>query len=196
MDSSLFHVTRRKMTEKEEEKIEKNTPVEETKEENIGNLEAQVLEYKNKYLRALAEIENTRKRLTKEKIESQSFAIQNVIEDMLQPIDHFELALSHAEAIPGEAGIWAKGFAMILQQLRQVLSDYGVSSFDSLNCPFDPNLHEAVEVEERTDVPEGIVIGEFQKGYQLGGRTIRAARVKVSTRKENGTASHNKEENK
>ena len=151
--------------------------------EIIGNLEAQVLEYKDKYLRALAEIENTRKRLTKEKIESQSFAIQNVIADLLQPVDHFELALKHAEAVPGEAAKWALGFEMILQQLRQVLADHGVTAFDSLNCSFDPHLHEAVETENRDDLPEGTIIQEFQKGYQLGGRTIRAARVKVSTKK-------------
>jgi molecular chaperone GrpE len=165
-----------------QENKEISTP-EKPQEDIIGNLEAQVLEYKNKYLRALAEIENTRKRLTKEKLESQSYAIQNVVSDMLQPIDHFEIALKHAEAIPGEAATWAMGFEMILQQLRQVLADHGVTSFDSLNCIFNPHLHEAVETEERNDLPEGTIIQEFQKGYQLGSRTIRAARVKVSTKK-------------
>lgn len=171
------------MTESTNQNDTENSVKQPDSSEIIGNLEAQVLEYKDKYLRALAEIENTRKRLTKEKIESQSYAIQNVVADMLLPIDHFELALKHAEAVPGEAAKWALGFEMILQQLRQVLADNGVTAFESLNSPFDPHLHEAVETMERDDVPEGTIVQEFQKGYQLGGRTIRAARVKVSTKK-------------
>ncbi len=71
---------------------------------------------------------------------------------------------------------------MILEQLRQVLQDHGVSSFSSMNQPFDPHVHEAVETEERPDVPEGTVVFEFQKGYRLGGRTIRPARARVATR--------------
>jgi molecular chaperone GrpE len=171
------------MAESQEMNATENFVKQSEKPETIGNLEAQVLEYKDKYLRALAEIENTRKRLTKEKIESQTFAIQNVVSDMLQPIDHFEFALKHAEAAPGDAAKWALGFEMILQQLRQVLADHGVIAFESLNCPFDPHRHEAVETEEREDMPEGTIIQEFQKGYQLSGRIIRAARVKVSTKK-------------
>jgi molecular chaperone GrpE len=83
---------------------------------------------------------------------------------------------------------------MILEQLRQVLSDHGVTSYESMNQPFDPHVHEAVETEERPDVPEGTVVYEFQKGYRLGGRTIRPARVRVATRPawENDPAQENK----
>lgn len=151
-----------------------------TPEETVSALEREVQEYKDKYLRALAEIENSRKRLSKEKIESQTYAVQNVVADLLQPIDHFEQALQHAERANSEVGHWAKGFEMILQQLRQVLEDHGVSSFSSTGQPFDPHLHEAVETEERADIPDGTVVFEFQKGYRIGGRTIRAARVRVS----------------
>ena len=157
-------------------------PVPPSPEEEIKQLKQDVSEYKDKYLRALAEIENTRKRLAREKLESQSFAVQNVISDLLQPIDHFEHALKHSEASSKEIAHWALGFEMILQQLRSVLEDHGTATFDSLGALFDPHLHEAVETEEREDVPEGTIIEEFQKGYTLSGRTIRAARVKVATR--------------
>jgi molecular chaperone GrpE len=153
-----------------------------TPEGTVASLQAEVQEYKDKYLRALAEAENTRKRLAREKIESQSYAVQNIVVDLLQPIDHFEKALHHAEEAKGDITTWAKGFEMILDQLRQVLSDHGVSSYESLNLPFDPHLHEAVETEERPDVPEGTVVFEFQKGYRLGGRPIRPARVRVARR--------------
>jgi molecular chaperone GrpE len=148
----------------------------------IASIQAEAQEYKDKYLRALAEAENTRKRLAREKVESQSYAVQNIVVDLLQPIDHFEQALHHAEEAKGDITTWAKGFEMILEQLRQVLSDHGVTSYQSLNFSFDPHMHEAVETEERPDVPEGTIVHEFQKGYRLGGRTIRPARVRVATR--------------
>lgn len=146
----------------------------------VEALKKEVNEYKDKYLRALAEVENTRKRLSREKIESQSFAVQNIVADLLQPIDHFEQALKHSKGANKEIAHWAVGFEMILQQLRQVIADHGAAPFDSLGCVFDPHLHEAVETEERDDVAEGIIIFEFQKGYKLAGRVIRAARVKVA----------------
>ena len=151
-----------------------------TPETVTEELRAEVQEYKDKYLRALAEIENSRKRLSREKVEAQSYAVQNIVVDLLQPIDHFEQALTHAEGAEGDVSTWAKGFAMILDQLRHVLADHGVSSYESINQPFDPHLHEAVETVERPDVPEGTVVFEFQKGYRIGGRTIRPARVQVS----------------
>lgn len=150
-------------------------------QKTVQEYKQQADEFKDKYLRALAESENSRKRLAKEKVESQSFAVQNIVSDLLQPIDHFEQALHHTKHVKGEIAHWAKGFEMILQQLRQVLEDHGVTSYDSKGAVFDPHLHEAIETEERTDVPVGTIVFEFQKGYRLGGRTIRAARVRVAT---------------
>jgi molecular chaperone GrpE len=167
------------MTESEQP-LEVSAPL--PPESDLSALQTELQEYKDKYLRSLAEMENTRKRLTREKVESQSYAVQNIVTDLLQPIDHFEQALLHAESAKGDITTWAKGFEMILGQLRQVLSDHGVSSYESKDLPFDPHLHEAVETEERPDVPEGTVVFEFQKGYRIGGRTIRPARVRVSTR--------------
>jgi len=147
----------------------------------LQKLESEVAEFKDKYFRALAEIENTRKRLTREKLESQSWAIQNVVVDFLQPLDHFEVALKHAENAQPEIKHWALGFEMILNQMKQVLSDHGVESFDSRGAPFDPHKHEAIETEERLDIPAGTVLEEFTRGYSLASRVIRPAKVKVST---------------
>jgi len=183
-----------------EETIEEVEAVEEVvegPEEGLEKIQAEAKEFKDKYLRALAELENTRKRLSREKIESQSFAIQNVVLDLLQPIDHFEQALNHAEHADKAVAHWAKGFEMILQQLKQVLEDHGVTSFTSLSQQFDPHLHEAVETEESEEVAEGTIIFEFHKGYKLGNRTIRAARVRVATRpKNNETQTKEEQEEK
>ena len=170
----------------EEEPVEVVEEAEEPSKEAAKEIEEEAKEFKEKYLRALAELENSRKRFSREKIESQSFAIQNVVLDLLQPIDHFEQALAHAEHADATVAHWAKGFEMILYQLKQVLEDHGVTSFTSLGSTFDPHLHEAVETEESEEVAEGTITFEFHKGYKLGSRTIRAARVRVATRPKNG----------
>ncbi len=138
-------------------------------------------EFKDKYLRALAEIENSRKRLMRERVEAQGLAVQNVIVDMLQPFDQLEMALHHADKAAPEVKAWAMGFQMILEHFRQVFSTHGVSSFTSVGMLFDPHLHEAIETEEKSDVQEGTILQEFQKGYRMGGKTIRPAKVKVAT---------------
>lgn len=173
------------MTEekKEEEKVEV-PPV-----EAAPSMEAELQDFKDKYFRALAEIENTRKRLTREKLESQSFAIQNVIADFLQPLDHFEKALQAAENSSQEVKHWAIGFEMILQQMKQALADHGVVGFDSMNQVFDPHLHEAIETEESSVVAPGTVIQEIVRGYKIGNRVIRPAKVKVSTAPSQNSAS-------
>jgi len=148
--------------------------------EALMNALNEVKEYKDKYLRALAEIENSRKRLTREKLDSQAIAIQGVISDFLEPLDHMEQALKHASLLVGDVQVWAQGFQMILQQFYQVLESYDVTSFSSVGMLFDPHLHEAIEVEERADVQEGIILHEFKKGYKMGSKTVRPAKVRVA----------------
>lgn len=148
-------------------------PVEEIQQE----LES---EYKDKYLRLLAESENMRKRLAKEKQEMTAYALQQVLAEFLSPIDHMENALGYTEQMSEEVKHWSLGFQMILTQFKDVLSNHGAKSFTSQGAPFDPHFHEAVETVERTDIPAGIVVEEFVKGYKMGERVLRPARVKVS----------------
>ena len=150
-------------------------------EDEIVKLKAELAEFKDKYFRQLAETENTRKRLQKEKIESQSFAIQDVVLDFLQPLDHFEQALNASQNSSDEVKHWAIGFRMILQQLKQVIQDNGITTFDSIGEMFDPHLHEAIETEEMANFAEGTIIQEFTRGYKMGSRVIRPAKVKVAT---------------
>lgn len=150
-------------------------------EDEIIKLKAELAEFKDKYFRQLAETENTRKRLQKEKIESQSFAIQDVVLDFLQPLDHFEQALNASQNSSDEVKHWAIGFRMILQQLKQVIQDNGITTFDSIGEMFDPHLHEAIETEEMANFAEGTIIQEFTRGYKMGSRVIRPAKVKVAT---------------
>ncbi len=146
----------------------------------IADLQKQLDDMKDKYLRALADGENARKRLAKEKQEIVRFAIENAIGEFLPAIDHFENALRFAESATGDVKNWAIGFQMILSQFKEVLQNYGINAFHSEGNLFDPHLHDAVEIDETDHAPEGTILKEFTKGYKSSARTIRPARVKVA----------------
>lgn len=158
-------------------------PIEEVIEAEVDPLEqskTEASEYKDKYLRLLAESENMRKRLSKEKQEMTAYALQQIIAEFLAPIDHMENALGFTEQMSDEVKHWGLGFQMILTQFKDVLADHGANSFVSKDTPFNPHLHEAVETMERDDIAPGIVVEEFVKGYKMGDKVLRPARVKVS----------------
>ena len=174
------------MSEKEE-KLQPEAATQDTTaqveaiEDSVGKLQTELSEFKDNYFRALAEIENTRKRLQREKIESQTYALQNIVCDFLQPLDHFEQALKHTKEASAEIKAWAIGFEMMLAQFKQVLADHGVTSFDSKGQQFDPHAHEAIETEETQKEAPGTILEEYVRGYKLASRVIRPAKVKVAT---------------
>ena len=137
-------------------------------------------DWKDKYLRTLAEMENMRKRMQKERQDMTRFGIENAIGEFLPAIDNFENALRFAESAGGEVKVWALGFEMILTQFKEVLHNHGIVSFHSEGNTFDPLIHEAVETVETEDHPDGMVLQEFSKGYKSATRTVRPARVKVA----------------
>ncbi|MCB1114743.1 MAG: nucleotide exchange factor GrpE [Chlamydiia bacterium] len=144
------------------------------------DLEAEIQDYKNKYLRQLAETENTRKRLQKEKQELTDYAISNVIADFLGPIDHMESALSHTDNMSEEVKHWGVGFKMILTQFKDVLKENGVKQMNAMGEMFDPHLHEAIEVIETDEFAPGTIVEECLRGFKMGEKVIRPARVKVA----------------
>src|SRR5207237_11277 len=98
----------------------------------------------------------------------------------LQPLDHFEQALQSSQGASDEIKKWVVGFQMILTQFKQVLQDNGIIALESVGQQFDPHMHEAIETEETTVYPEGIVIQEFSRRYKMGTRIVRPAKVKVA----------------
>lgn len=145
-----------------------------------SSLEQQLQDYKDKYFRLLAEMENSRKRLQKEKHEMIRFSVENAIAEMITPIDTLEQALQFTDKMSAETRNWAIGFQMILSQFKDALSNQGITPFSSSGEKFDPHKHEAVEIEETTSHAEGTILKEFVKGYRSGERVIRHARVKVA----------------
>ncbi len=156
------------------------TPSEETPNDPLINLQEELKECQEKYLRMLAEAENSRKRMQKERQEMTQYAVENVLAEFLHPIDSFEKALQFAESMSPEVKNWAVGFEMLLSQFKQVLSQHGVQEYHSVGKPFDPHIHEAVEMMATTEYPPGVVVEEFVRGYKMGERPIRVARVKVA----------------
>lgn len=150
----------------------------------IDEMETSLKECQDKYLRLLAESENARKRMQKERQELMKYAVENAIAEFLAPLDSFEKALKFAEQMSDEVKHWAVGFEMILGQFKQVLNHHGVVEYTSVGKPFDPHMHEAVEVVVSKEHPPGIVLQEFSRGYKIGERPIRVARVKVSKEEE------------
>ena len=153
-------------------------------------------DFKNKYLRALADMENLRKRLQHEKQETISYAIDNMLAEFLTPLDSFENALAYTENLSPELKNWALGFKMIANQFKDVLENHGIRTYDSIGKQFDPHFHEGVETIETDEFDDGAVIAEVVKGYKRGERILRVAKVKVAKRpsKVNEGESYVKEE--
>lgn len=138
--------------------------------------------WKEKYVRTLAEQENMRKRLQKEKQDTLRYCYENCISEFLAPLDNLENALRFTDQASSEVKNWAMGFQMILAQFKEVLHNHGVVAFHSEGNTFDPHYHEAVEIVETEEQIEGTILKEFTKGYKSASRTIRPARVKVAKR--------------
>ena len=143
-------------------------------------LKEQVKKEQDKYFRALADMENSRKRMQKDKLDSSRFAVENVINEFLSPLDNFENALSFAHQTSEETQNWAKGFDMILTQFKDILANHNIVPYQSEGTQFDPHLHEVIEMAETEKYEDGVIIQEFTKGYKCGDRILRPARVKVA----------------
>lgn len=139
-------------------------------------------DWKEKYFRALAEQENMRKRMQKEKQEMLRYCYENCISEFLAPLDNLENALRFTDQASAEVKNWAMGFQMIMAQFKEVLHNHGVVAYHSEGNTFDPHYHEAVEIIETDEHPDGAILKEFTKGYKSASRTIRPARVKVAKR--------------
>lgn len=153
-------------------------------EEN-EHLKQELKKRNDQYLMALAEAENTRKRIYKERQDLLKLAVENILVEILIPMENMENALKFSKNMSDEVKNWALGFEMILSQFRQILTDRGVTEYTSIGKVFDPFLHEAVELVETGEYPDGVIVEELSKGYQMDNKPIRVARVKVAKNPKN-----------
>lgn len=128
-----------------------------------------------KYLRLMADFQNYKKRVEKEKTDLYSYANEKIVTELLAVLDNFERALAHEDSGDG----FKEGMEMIFKQLMDVLEKSGLAEIPALGEDFDPNFHNAVMTEETEEYESGKVSGVLQKGYTLNGKVIRPSMVKV-----------------
>jgi molecular chaperone GrpE len=135
----------------------------------------------DKFLRAVADLDNYRKRVAREKEELARYTSERVVAALLPVLDNLERALAAAqEHAVNNTGL-LDGLQQIQTQFRRTLEEFGLKEVvANAGHPFDPNIHEAVSHVESAEHPEGHVIEQLQRGYKLADRLLRPARVVVS----------------
>lgn len=146
----------------------------------IQGLEEEIKVLKDQYLRKQAEFENYRKRMQKEKQETVQFSNKQLLQDLVPIIDDFERAIKSSEDSK-DFNAFHDGILLIEKRFSGLLErKWGLLRFDSVGEVFDPTRHEAITTENREDHEQSMVLEDYQKGYLLHDRVLRAAKVKVS----------------
>ena len=165
----------------EEEAVKKEeakelSPLEQL-EEQIRLKDEEILKQKDTFLREKAELENFKKRLTKEKEDFVQFANERLLKELLQIEDNLERAMAAPNATLESL---KEGVEMIQKQFKDFLKNQKVEAIEALGKPFDPNLHEVLNQQESEEHEENTVIEEYSKGFTLNGRILRPAKVVIS----------------
>jgi len=137
-------------------------------------------DYKDRWLRAEAEIQNTRRRAQRDRDEAVRASEDRILLDMVEVLDDLERALAALQPVEAQAA-WAQGVALTAQRLRDALARRGVTAISTVGEPFDPAFHEAMlEIPAPEGIRPGAVTQEVLRGYRRGERALRAARVVVA----------------
>ncbi|MEO1245583.1 MAG: nucleotide exchange factor GrpE [Pseudomonadota bacterium] len=142
-------------------------------------LKAKADENWDRYLRAAAELDNVRKRATRDVENARRYALENFGRDLLDVRDSLEIGLAAADS--ADADSLREGSTATLKLLATVMQRFGVEQLDPVGEPFDPEQHEAMTTQPSADVEPDSVLTVIQKGYTLNGRLLRPARVIVAT---------------
>ncbi|MFZ0595118.1 MAG: nucleotide exchange factor GrpE [Bryobacteraceae bacterium] len=149
----------------------------ETTQNEIEQLKEQVRQEHEMYLRALADFDNYRRRVERERTSAASSGKREMILALLELLDSFERALQHLEDAPPSL---AEGLKAIYRRLLNLLEQQGVSPIQSLGEPFNPRIHEAIDSVRTDEYKPGTVMEEVQRGYRWGDELLRPARVRVA----------------
>ena len=149
-----------------------------TTEERLAAAEARATEHWAAYLRVAAELDNFRKRMSRELESTRQYAIERFAAEILPVADSLGLGLDAATT--ADLATLTEGHRATLRQLQKAFADAGITEIDPIGKPFDPQLHEAMTTQQSDDKPPDTVLLVAQKGYLLNGRLLRPARVVVS----------------
>ncbi len=153
----------------------------EAKSNEVESKFKEALEFKNKYFYLAAEMENMRKRYNREMEQITKFGTEKVLTGLVEVVDNFDRTVNalNKDSDDKVKNI-ALGIEMVRQQFLHTLSENGLKAIDSLGKIFDPNLHEAIGQKQDDNAKEDQILEEFEKGYLLNGRLIRAAKVIIA----------------
>jgi molecular chaperone GrpE len=147
--------------------------------DKLAAAESEIADLKDKYLRALAEAENSRKRMRHQSEETVRFQRESLLRDLLPIIDNLERAVDAARG-GGNGKPIVEGVEMVLNSMREFLRAQGVTPLSAVGQAFDPTRHEAIDTVPSDAHPPNTVVDEVHRGYQIGERILRPARVTVS----------------
>ena len=153
----------------------------------IAELEAQLeaaqqasLEERERAIRAVAEMENLRRRAAQDVEKAHKFALEKFAAELLPVLDNLERAIELADKENDTLKPMIEGVELTLKSMQSGVAKFGLVALDPTNQPFDPNAHQAMSMVPSADVLPNTVIAVMQKGYELNGRVIRPAMVMVS----------------
>jgi molecular chaperone GrpE len=149
-------------------------------EEEIDGLRSELADLNNKWMRALADLDNYKKRVERDRCRWADAAREEIILDLLGVVDNFERALACDRTDASGKDALREGVELILKQLTDLLRRNGVTPIATEGCEFDPNIHEAVGHVESDECGPNEIIEETQRGYMLGDRPLRCSKVVVA----------------
>ncbi len=152
-------------------------PAEDQQEAELKKLREERDTLFDRLARLQAEFDNYRKRAAKENADFRDYAVADAARSLLPVIDNLSLAVKNASASPED---FRKGVELIHKQLQATLEKMNIQRVPAQGEPFDPRVHEAIEVVESNDVPDHHVLEELQPGYRIKERLLRPAMVRVA----------------
>lgn len=155
-------------------------PAAPTLEEQLAAAKKEATHHQERYLRAVADLENYRKRMLREKDELRQYAAANVVEDIIPVLDNLSLGMAAAKQQSDVKSI-VDGVSLVLEQFKSTLGRHGLKEVNPVNQPFDHNLHESIAHQPSETVSAENVIQVVRMGYTLNGRLLRPASVIVSS---------------
>ncbi|MBR1649369.1 MAG: nucleotide exchange factor GrpE [Alphaproteobacteria bacterium] len=165
----------------ENEKLIQDEAEDNAKDEKIARLEKDIMSLRDEYLRACAELENTKRRCAQELEKNSKYAVSSFAKELLGVADNLHRALEAAASDNIEQmEQFKKGVELTEQELMKVLNKFGITKIDSMGKIFDPAVHQVVQKVEDATKEKGTIIAELQTGYMINGRLLREAMVVVA----------------
>jgi len=150
-------------------------------EKQLAQAKSEAEDYKDRWIRVSADFQNFRKRVMQERIEAYNKGKEDAVLALLPVLDNMERALASLSE-NADLNAFKQGLELIVRLFRESLKRLDVEPIPTEGQKFDPFYHEAFERVEREDVEEGLILGEVERGYKMGGKVIRPAKVKVAVK--------------